>query len=361
MRKERALAPGVAWVLSNGELGFQQVLETFPSASRIAVLTYNFAKEDGTLVKLLRRLPDETRLDIVSNIPNVYPTYFNAKCVKRARESVDKARSLLNPNKFTTRTSIRFNLSNHAKIIATDLCAYVGSANFSDESADSFELGLVTTSPEAIESVFAYFDEVASGSIPDPGVEVEAVLALRDCRAELGEARDLVYESLFREADHDHDYITRSGGGEYYAPGHVPGAALQAIEQALDVLSMLVDDVQEKLATRGIELPSIDESLVERARQMLDPRGKLGRLLHFNSVDYANHVLQKSKEAYDEDLDRYAEAATQAAEDERERLADETQLAAEELLAVLDALGATLKGMANSLDDAIRQVENIRP
>jgi phosphatidylserine/phosphatidylglycerophosphate/cardiolipin synthase-like enzyme len=190
-------------VLSADELGFQEVLDTLSRASRVAILTYNFAKSSGELVRRLQALEEDARLDIVSNVPGTFETYFGQNAIERARARIDEAKRVLDPKAFRARTSIRFNLNNHAKIVASDLCAYVGSANFSDESADNYELGFVTRAPEAISAIFEHFDLVAAESVLNPGVGAAgAAVEVQEVRSELRRARELVHQALFQEPDH---------------------------------------------------------------------------------------------------------------------------------------------------------------
>jgi hypothetical protein len=129
----------------------------------------------------------------------------------------------------------------------------------------------------------------------------------------------------------------------------------------LELFSTSLRDAREVLAARGLLLPVIDEALVCRARELVDPHGNFGRLLHFDSVEHAARVLEASKEAYDENLERFAQSAAESAEEERERLADGSQEAAEELLSVLDGLSDVLRQMASSLKRAVARFEALRP
>jgi hypothetical protein len=357
VKSERPMAAGWNLVLSAEELGFQQVLDTLPQASRVAILTYNFAKASGELVQRLRELPSETRLDIVSNIPETYETYYGPKPIARARRRIDEAKGVLDPKNYQAQTMIRFHLSNHAKIVATDLCAYVGSANFSDESADSVELGFVTTSAPLIAEVFKLFDEVATHAILNPGAgAAKAVLEVQEYLAELRAARDMLHQSLFQESDHHY-----AGVAEYFAPADVPRATLRVVEDILELFSTSLKEAREALAGRGLVLPEIDESLIDRAQKLIDARSNFGQLLRFDSVAHAGRVLEANKEAFDEDLDRFAQAAAESAQDERDRLAEQSEEKAQELLSVLDALSQTLAGMESSLKAAMSKFEAIRP
>lgn len=57
-----------------------------------------------------------------------------------------------------------FNLHNHAKIIVTENIVYIGSANFSNESAKSIETGVIIEDrdffAEIVKDSLSYYDEL---------------------------------------------------------------------------------------------------------------------------------------------------------------------------------------------------------
>jgi predicted transposase/invertase (TIGR01784 family) len=57
----------------------------------------------------------------------------------------------LSPEKIAEKAEVYFCFSNHAKIVMTNNIAYIGSSNFSEESADNFESGFISKDADFIE------------------------------------------------------------------------------------------------------------------------------------------------------------------------------------------------------------------
>lgn len=59
-----------------------------------------------------------------------------------------------------------FNVHNYAKIIGTEDIVHIGSANFSNESADNIEMGILIEDRDFISKLYSeFFDKVSSGVI----------------------------------------------------------------------------------------------------------------------------------------------------------------------------------------------------
>lgn len=59
----------------------------------------------------------------------------------------------LKPESLGLKTTVFFDFSNHGKIIMTDSIVYVGSANYSEESANNTEFGFLSEDKEFIEFI----------------------------------------------------------------------------------------------------------------------------------------------------------------------------------------------------------------
>ena len=57
----------------------------------------------------------------------------------------------MSPEKIAEKAEVYFCFSNHAKIVMTNNIAYIGSSNFSEESADNFESGFISKDADFIE------------------------------------------------------------------------------------------------------------------------------------------------------------------------------------------------------------------
>ncbi|WAG57924.1 phospholipase D-like domain-containing protein [Clostridium estertheticum] len=109
----------------------------------IKIVTFNSSAENSKLLNEVGKLKDTTEVEIITNIPNRYATYFSDVARKRARKNIISYTEQLNPENFQPMVSSYFNFSNHSKIILTENIAYIGSANASDESDKNFESGVI--------------------------------------------------------------------------------------------------------------------------------------------------------------------------------------------------------------------------
>jgi phosphatidylserine/phosphatidylglycerophosphate/cardiolipin synthase-like enzyme len=132
MRQEIQIGHGVYLVIAKGEHGYQPVLDAFAVASQVTVVTFNISKKaDGKLNRALEALAEHVDLRVVTNVPNRFASYWGATPRTRARETIQAYLKNLNPASFDENAQAYFNFDNHAKLVATNDIAYIGSANFS--------------------------------------------------------------------------------------------------------------------------------------------------------------------------------------------------------------------------------------
>ena len=143
-------------LLSQNECGYVKVLNDFSNTKRISIVTYNISNKDIELIEKLRELKN-VKIDLITNIPNRWDKYFKDNYLKRASNSIQKYLDILNPDKFESEISIYFNFSNHSKIVATDNHAYIGSANYSSESSNNFESGILISDSNLVAQVHEKF------------------------------------------------------------------------------------------------------------------------------------------------------------------------------------------------------------
>ena len=156
--------------ITNGEvvvgrdfLNYQEVLDDFPNAKCVRILTYNISKNGyrNELMDALKSLSPDVDVKIISNIPSRMASYYNCAAGnsmrKQYRKNFTAYLDRLNPENFKSNPEVSFNFSNHAKIIATDNILYIGSANYSDESQENIESGTLIRDKDAIKRII---DEV---------------------------------------------------------------------------------------------------------------------------------------------------------------------------------------------------------
>lgn len=137
------------FVISKEELAYKEVIEDFKKASRIHILTYNISKYKSDLLKELKECSEDTEICIISNIPGRWEKYYGDK--RKASKNIALYKRKLSLEKISKKTKVYFCFSNHAKIIMTNNIAYIGSSNFSEESANNFESGFISKDTELID------------------------------------------------------------------------------------------------------------------------------------------------------------------------------------------------------------------
>lgn len=100
--------------------------------------------DKSNLLEELKKCDEDTEICIVSNIPGRWEKYFGEWYKNKARKNISLYKSRLSPEKIAEKAEVYFCFSNHAKIVMTNNIAYIGSSNFSEESADNFESGFIS-------------------------------------------------------------------------------------------------------------------------------------------------------------------------------------------------------------------------
>ncbi len=152
-------------VITKDEHNFTEVLESFCDSSRIAISTYNISTSDNSLLnKIIDSHPSMSI--IILNIPGRFENYTTGKARLKARNVINSYCNLVSALNFNLNLRILFNFKNHAKIIVTDNLAYIGSANYSSESKDNFECGVVFNDVDICSQIYEkLFMAIASSSI----------------------------------------------------------------------------------------------------------------------------------------------------------------------------------------------------
>jgi hypothetical protein len=145
------LVPGkIELVSSKDELNYQDVLNDFPDADYIFVTTFNISERRNQLLQLLKDAAEYAEVRVVTNIPNRFESYYTSGPRSKAKASIDKYTERLNPVEIDGLAAF-FHFQNHTKVILTNNIAYIGSANFSDESQRSRETGTLIRDPDMVE------------------------------------------------------------------------------------------------------------------------------------------------------------------------------------------------------------------
>ena len=225
----------------------------------------------------------------------------------RARQTINGYLDALNPSNFATRIQTFFNFDNHCKLVATEALAYIGSANFSDESSDNWEAGFLIEGRELVEGVVdLIFNEVKVEAVEHGNNPVaDALVRLRSVRSRIVDARHELHKLFYTESDPDCGRAV-----EYFNSDECPAtrtdldALLDLLDEAEDVLTNLSDSEPVVQAIRDMNLASIG-----RARALLIVDEAVD-----NFVGHDQHFMMAHIEGtlYDD----YDEACQDAADEE---------------------------------------------
>lgn len=197
----RTTVPGLVgkFVLSKDEFGFQEVVDWLLKAESVTVVTYNVSANDRALLDLLR--DSEAPVRLITMIPNRFENYTNNAARQRGARAIARYLDAVNPKGFGPLARVFFCFANHAKVILTDAVGYVGSANYSEESARNWEAGVIIRDRTTLAAVAAAVDEIEADSVEYYGKPMQkAVAPLLAARQSLVELRDCL-EADFDEND----------------------------------------------------------------------------------------------------------------------------------------------------------------
>jgi len=305
MQKRILIPSGTEMVFSKDSCGYQEVIDDFVNASFITIVTFNISANNKRLLRQIDSLEHQPKVKIITNIPNRYATYYSEAARKKARTNIIGYMSQLNPEKFSGNVTSYFNFNNHSKIILTDNIAYIGSANFSPESNSNNETGFLirdrNTIDEINEEIITIFE---NESIPYHGSQVTRINVLYiNLLSKLQNLREAIHSSVFSIWDH------RGADCEYYNPN------LSVIDiESLYELSYEIEDIafiteEDRTYFEGL-IESIDISLVNELRKLVDEDSLIYKLAKFSTDDFVQEYIQENDYiAYDENLNRIAQNA----------------------------------------------------
>lgn len=186
---------------SNNEFGFQEVIEDLPNAKSVYIVTFNVSKRENNLLNAIRDLND-IPVTVVTNIPGRFEQYTTPTALRNAFRNISNYLDRLDAENYNCDLKTYFNFKNHSKIIMTDNVCYIGSGNFSDESFNNYESGIIIRDAETIKKVKSQFidkliEDSILFSISYYSVFKEiAVGVIRKCQQEMFEVENGLFTSL---------------------------------------------------------------------------------------------------------------------------------------------------------------------
>lgn len=360
---------GGRFVSYEGELNYKKVLEDFSHAKTIRIVTYNISKNQR-LDKLIDALKHTSAdIQLITNVPSRMPEYYNTNAGQHMRNAAHANIQIyvakLNPESFQGQFVPFFNVKNHAKIIGTENIVYIGSANYSNESANNIETGVLIEDKQFIQQLyFDFFDKIKNQSLSYYDEEFSAfrlfVLSLQakfhhhhrkilsDLYTDYGLTKQIVADTVFLDRN---DLVTM----------YVDLDELESVCNAADsVYDDDSDDYNDELEKLKMQFERLS---IDWLKSVISEDGSLYDLVSYNFDGTVHDILQEeySTEVLDENLDYYVEKSSiQAQEIYRSRYeafleeADGFLAQFEKILSALDAaVSFTRKWHASKINPRI--------
>lgn len=343
MRKEFILSDA-KFIYSNKELGYQEVLDDFKNAEEILIVTYNISEKQSFLIQELADTPSETKISIFTNIPSRWETYYGDKYRNAAKKKIDVYLTKLKPDSIGEKVSVFFNFDNHGKIIMTNNVVYVGSANYSEESKNNVEFGIISRDLEYIEFLKEEITRELE-NLSTPYFEYDYLPLLLEVKMHLSNLFALKSE-LFDQVYSYYDDL--DGKGHFYndTEERLDQRTIDNIISELDKCSELfgeIYDVAEKLTDDENILEKLNERYeelrtLETQFENVSSNQEVYELACFDSSERANQIIQDeySAEAYDEYLEGYVQKAMDRVHEEFQDLCQEANDSLDEMLRMID-------------------------
>lgn len=354
MKREISFTSG-RFIASKDELGYEEVLERFESAKMIRVVTYNLSKgaRVDKLFDRLQQLDTKVDIQIVTNIPSRFNFYYKTTAGEylksRAKENIDTYIGKLNPNNFDASVIPFFNFNNHGKIIGTEDIVYIGSANFSNESSNNYETGVIIEDKVFIEQLYStFFEDLKANSEPYFDDDFNKLrLFLISMLTRLDNHYTKWEENLFTYRDEQRIFIedeTFLGINDLYE--------LISDLWELDEIEGLIENLdceEYDIESQVIELITIALDLdVNNVVNFITEDSPIYNYFSFSLDNRTNDILEDyATEAYDEYLDYYVEKSSDEARDELSAVCSEVK---NDIIYVHGRLNFLMKSICKMID-----------
>lgn len=352
MLKEFSLK-NATMVWSKNDIAYQDVLNDFKNANSILIVTFNISEKRNQLFRYLDQVKQNTSVQIFSNIPQRFEAYFNTDAKKRARKTINAYINRLNPENFSGIVQTYFSFDNHAKIIMTDNIAFIGSANFSDESKNNFEAGILSKDKDLI-------DFIKNKVVPDLIEDSEpfylddhfySKITLLMLISKLVNATERIDYCCY-------NYLNHAGKefGKYYDifNNQLGLSEIEYLDEVLIALDDILGVLSKQLDNKDLLTEEIEETIlridIDNTRLLYSEDTNIWDLASFETTNYALDYMQdRAIEADEEHLNDIANQASQEAFDNNEKLAVEAE---EDIVDLLQ----TLKILQENLDNLVDMV-----
>ena len=317
MKQKVKISESIEVILTKGECGFEDVLNDFENAKQIRIVTYNISKQIETRLNKLKQFNKNSDIRIITNIPGRFERYYGAAKGKANKTIVDYMRKL-SPSNFTNQTSSFFNFNNHSKIFATENIAYIGSANFAEESDNNIECGVLFTDKTIVSKLInELISSLENDSILFFGKKAgELKILIQNVYSQLFDTNKIYKELVINE------YLTAKSGEFYYEP-NIDKFSLLHIEDLSSVVFQLKDLHFSEYFKQMITNSEIEYDF-QRIDNIINSVSSESLIFNFASFDFSktvnDYMIEDSMEIVEETLMEFSQSSNQNASDKKEEL-----------------------------------------
>lgn len=367
------------FVSGEGSLCYEDVIDDFPNAKYIDIITFNISQSQNSLLEALKEAGKRNiPIRLVTNIPNRWHSYWGATARNRAKETIKIYQRKLKPESIGKLANIFFKFNNHGKIILTNNIVYWGSANFSDESVRNYECGTLSKDRHFIDYIHnSLIPCILSNSIDYykrnyinyvAGI-YSAISFIHNMFEEVHDSSYGIYEDYdtnFRPVE----YFNYSSNGLTWKLLENLMETVQKFEELLSgIISELDDEYDEFIDDSDFEHYEEADKLIEKFRHDIDNLNNqissicysLEDLAKFDEETYTFRILSEDygNVAYDDALDYYVELSSNEAREAYEDLIEFAKPNIDNLLLALSNYEDVLLKYADELIDLSQENEDI--
>ncbi|MFR3727801.1 phospholipase D-like domain-containing protein [Lacrimispora sp.] len=339
------------FVSLDGDLNYREVLDDFPTAKTIRIITYNISKNQryDALLEALKNT--DADVELITNVPSRMDKYYDTNAGhnvrSNARKNINIYISKLNPDNFPGQFTPYFNIYNHAKMIGTENIVYIGSANYSNESASNIETGVLIEDKDFIIKLYVeFFDKVRKDSLSYFDENFSAFqLFILSLYAKFKHHHHKMLEDLYTDYMRtkmvvaDSIFIDLSDLETLYSDLDELGSVCGTADDTYDEDNEDYNDALEQLKE------CFDRLSIDWLKETISEGGTLYQLVTFNTEEKANDILQEeyASVAWDEYLDAYVEKAMNSASEIYSDLHNAFQDESEDFLAEIEKILSALE------------------
>lgn len=350
MRNEIKINDDVKLIMTNNEFGYSEVLDTLEEAKFVRIVTYNISNESKNLINKIEEFNEDKDVVIITNIPARFKRYKSSYARNRAKKTIHNYIDKLNPEKYDANIRSFFNFGNHSKIIMTDVAAYIGSANFSDESKNNNECGVLIKDKNVINEINSVFIQMQiDESVSYYSSEyMKVFVSITNLLTKSEIYYDDYYRSFFDDSGHQHH-----GRGDEYRG--FDASLSPILVEDIESLSYEIEDVILELNNSEVYpeiFENVDLSICEEIRTWFETDSELEKFSRFNCEEKTSELFEEYiLDGDPERVDYYAQMAFDDASDLNMSLVEEIYQTSLNGMKVIEKMVDFLLNILKMLDD----------